>query len=194
MGSLVKLASPVGRRSARDERRVRAALADRDPEAVALLQATYGSTVLGYLRYVLRDEHTADDVFQRVMIQAWRDGAAFNAARGSLLTWLMTIARSRALDELRRRVPEPVDPASVATLHEAHASDEDPGEQIAAQWRLRHLLGQLPAAEARLLRMRFELGLSQSEIALATGIALGTVKMRMSRALQRLRDLIEGYE
>jgi RNA polymerase sigma-70 factor, ECF subfamily len=143
---------------------------------------------------VLGDAHTADDVFQRVMIQAWRNGAAFDAARGSLLTWLMTIARSRALDELRRRVPEPVDPASATTLHEAHATHEDPGERIAGQWRLRHLLGQLPAAEARLLRMRFELGLSQSEIALATGIALGTVKMRMSRALQRLRDLIEEYE
>ena len=107
----------------------------------------------------------------------------------------MTIARSRAIDELRRRVPEPKDPSEYGPL--GLAEDADPElspDALVERWRVAHLLSRLRADEAELLRMRFYDGLSQSAIAQRTGIPLGTVKMRMVGALRRLRDMIDEEE
>jgi RNA polymerase sigma-70 factor (ECF subfamily) len=166
----------------------------RDPEALARLHAEYGRTVLGFLVRTLRNRATAEDVFQQVFLEAWQRGPAYDPGRGSPLTWVMTIARSRAVDQLRRKVPEPRDPAGSLALLEGEA---DPGADIdglVEQWRMAHLLGRLPDEEADLLRRRFYGGLSQREIAEATGIPLGTVKMRMVQALGRLRDMIDQEE
>jgi RNA polymerase sigma-70 factor (ECF subfamily) len=104
----------------------------------------------------------------------------------------MTIARSRAIDHLRRRVPEPHDPTVTTSLIDRLSPQEHLADDLAEQWRMAHLLTQLPLEEARILRMRFHDEMSQSEIAAATGMPLGTVKMRMVSALARLRELMEG--
>jgi RNA polymerase sigma-70 factor (ECF subfamily) len=145
----------------------------------------------GYLRQLLRDATAAEDVLQQVMLEVWERGSRFDPARGSLTSWLMTIARSRAIDQLRRRVPEPNDPIATAAIIDARAVDVDQADELSEQWRVAHLLTQLPSQEAQVLRMRFQLEMSQSEIAAETGIPLGTVKMRMVSALERLRTLIE---
>jgi RNA polymerase sigma-70 factor, ECF subfamily len=105
----------------------------------------------------------------------------------------MGIARSRAIDHLRKRIPEPHDPQGPggALMRE----DEDPSqspETLVERWRLAVLMAQLPDDEARILRMRFHEGFSQSEIAERTGIPLGTVKTYMVRGLRRLRELMEA--
>jgi RNA polymerase sigma-70 factor (ECF subfamily) len=102
---------------------------------------------------------------------------------------VLTIARSRALDQMRRRVPEPFDPGAVTQALDRDA--EDAVDRLLEQWRMAALMSSLPKEESSLLSMRFYDGLSQREIAQRTGIPLGTVKMRMVRALERLRDLIE---
>ena len=99
---------------------------------------------------------------------------------------MLTIARSRAIDHLRRRVPEPRDPH----LPDARTVEAD-DDALVERWRLAHLLGRLPDAERALLRLRFYDELSQSEISAATGIPIGTVKARMVRGLTRLREMIE---
>jgi RNA polymerase sigma-70 factor, ECF subfamily len=152
----------------------------------------YGSTVLGYLINVLGDRGVAEDVHQQVFLEVWQRAPGYDPQRASVLTWIMTIARSRAIDELRRRVPEPRDPGGAAL-----AADPDPEsspDALVERWRIAHLLSRLRPDEATLLRMRFYEGLSQSEIAGRTGIPLGTVKMRMVEALRRLRELIEQEE
>jgi RNA polymerase sigma-70 factor (ECF subfamily) len=106
----------------------------------------------------------------------------------------MTIARSRAVDQLRRRVPEPRDPSGSLALLEGEADPRADLDALVEQWRVAHLLGQLPDEEADLLRRRFYGGRSQREIAEETGIPLGTVKMRMVHALGRLRGLIDEEE
>ena len=100
---------------------------------------------------------------------------------------MLLIARSRAADERRRRRPEPVDPAAVA---ETLGSGGDGFEALLERWRLAAMLDSLSAEEARMLRMRFYEGLSQTEIAARTGIPLGTIKRRMVTGLTRLRELI----
>ena len=99
---------------------------------------------------------------------------------------MLTIARSRGIDHLRRRVPEPRDPQ----LPDPRAVPAD-ADELLERWRVAHLLGRLPENERALLRLRFYDELSQSEISAATGIPIGTVKARMVRGLTRLREMIE---
>lgn len=146
----------------------------------------------GYLRNTIRDAGSAEDVFQRVMTEVWSRGAQYDPLRGSILSCVMTIARSRALDELRRRRPEP-NAEAVERLAARPAPGADP-DALADGWRITHLLGRLPREERELLRMRFFDDLSQSEIAERTGIALGTVKKRMVRGLDRLRTQLDEDE
>lgn len=169
-------------------RRVRAG----DPEASGLLVHEYGRVLSGFLRQLLGDDHAAEDVLQTVLVEAWRRGPTYDPARGSLLSWLMTIARSRAIDSMRRRVPEPYDPSSTGELLDRVAVSEDHAEEVASRWQLSYLLSALPPNRAELLRMRFQLGLSQTEIAERTGLPLGTVKTRMVAALETLRETMDG--
>ncbi len=187
---------PAGgtRRATRDERLFAERLARGEESAFEEIRTEYSRVLEGYLGQLLGDRATAQDVLQEVMVEAWRRGASFDPERGSLLSWLFMLARSRGIDQLRRRVPEPRDPASAALLLERDAVQEDMAERLGEQWRVAHLLRQLPSEEARLLRMRFQAGMSQSEIAAETGIALGTVKMRMVSGLARLRELLEREE
>jgi RNA polymerase sigma-70 factor (ECF subfamily) len=168
------------------DRRMADALRSGESGALDALHARYGATVFGYLASTLRDRAAAEDVFQLVFTEVWRRGHQYDPERGSLITWMLTIARSRTIDELRRRRPEPLDPA---TLPETPS----PAPQDAAldRWRMAQLLSQLPAEERRLLELRFYGELSQTEIAARTGLALGTIKSRMVRGLERLRTLLD---
>ena len=172
------------RSSSRLAQRLRAG----DQRAVGAVIDEYRPLMLAFVTSMLKDPTEAEDVLQQCLIDVWRGGHRYDPERGSLRTWLLVICRSRALDQLRRRVPEPRDPASLSTeLADPHA----PLEDVLDQWRLADLMRRLPASEAQLLRLRFHDGLSQQEIAQRTGIALGTVKATMVRGLRRLRDLLE---
>ncbi len=161
----------------------------RAGEAAALsaLHDWLGATVHGYLRQALADAGAAEDVFQLVFGEVWRRGADFDPRRGSLTGWVMTIARSRAIDELRRRRPVPTDPARMPET--AVESEQD---ALAERWRVAQLLRTLPDDERELLRLRFYEDLSQTEIAETTGVPLGTVKTRMVRGLERLQNVLSA--
>ena len=177
--------------AARDlqERRLARRLARRDPEALRALYDLHGGAIFGLLLHVLGDRATAEDVQQQVFLEAWQRAERFDPERGGLRTWLLTIARSRALDHLRRRVPEPRDPASTVAL--AERADEARVDELLEHWFLLAELDRLPADEADVLRRRFYLEQSQSEIAAETGVPLGTVKSRMVSALKRMRGALE---
>jgi RNA polymerase sigma-70 factor (ECF subfamily) len=159
------------------------------------LEAVYeefSRTTFGYLLATLRDRSTAEDVQQEVFTEVWTRAESYDPSRGSLGAWIMTIARSRAIDTLRKRVPEPRDPDAGAEIVDAAA--EDAGPQAVDRWMIGHLLSKLPEKERALLRMRFYSDMSQSQIAEATGIPLGTIKMQMVSGLRRLRELLESED
>ena len=183
--------STSARAPSRADRRLAARLRRRDPQALRDLHADLGASVFGFLRHALGDRGTAEDVMQQVFLEVWQRGPDYDPRRGSPLAWVMTIARSRAIDHLRRRIPEPRDPAG--------AADEDPHgdfelDELLERWRLAALLGRLPVQEADVLRRRFYEGRSQAEIAAETGVPLGTVKSRMVAGLARLREALDQEE
>ena len=182
------------RKPSRAERRIVAALRRRDPRGLHLLYEEYGGTTFGFLVGTLRDHHTAQDVQQQVFLEAWQRSESYDADRAGLLTWLMTIARSRAIDHLRKRIPEPHDPSGTEGLAGRHGGEDRRLDDLVDTWQVSHLLQRLPSEESTLLRMRFYDDLSQREIAERTGIPLGTVKMRMAQALERLRTQVDREE
>jgi len=181
----------VGKTSAVDEK-VLTGLSAGDEGAIEQIYAEYGRVVFGYLRRTLGDVGAAEDVQQQVFTEVWKRGASYDSARASLLTWIMQIARSRAIDYLRKRTPEPVE------LDDNFPTETTDGDgftsELNDQWQVAQLLQRLPREESDLLRARFYLGKSQTEIAEESGIALGTVKMRMVDGLRRMRELIEEEE
>jgi RNA polymerase sigma-70 factor, ECF subfamily len=170
-----------------EEQRLATALRAGDRDAVAAVQARFGRLLSGFLRDALPDPASAEDVLQQVLLEIWRRGPDYDPDRAGLLTWMMTIARSRAIDERRRRRPEPVDPAVVVEHAGAGGGEVD---RLLERWRLAGLLDRIPREEAVVLRLRFYEELAQPEIAERTGIPVGTVKTRMVRGLARLRGLI----
>lgn len=182
------------RRPERAELRLAARLRDGDPDALAEIYRQYGATTFGYLVRTLRDRAAAEDVQQQVYTEIWRRAGEYDPERAGLLTWAMTITRSRAIDHLRRRIPEPRDPEVASRTIEAGQDTAAESDALADRWRMTHYLGRLPEDESTLLRLRFYEELSQTEIAERTGVALGTVKARMVRGLRRLRELIEAEE
>ena len=169
-----------------------AGLKNGDESAVEQLYAEFGGTVFGFLVRTLGDRGAAEDVQQQVFLEVWKRGPSYDPARAAPLTWIMQIARSRAIDSLLKRVPAPIDldetPPTESTI------DNGLIDEMHDKWHIAQLLQQLPTEESELLKARFYEGKSQSEIAAETGIALGTVKMRMVQGLQRLRELIDEDE
>jgi RNA polymerase sigma-70 factor, ECF subfamily len=171
-----------------DDDAVAERLIARDPRALATVYRRHGRVVFGFLLGTLRDRGSAEDVLQQVFLEVWQRAPTFDPRRGGMLNWIMVIARSRALDHLRRRIPEPAGTLS----DEAEAADlTQRVDDLAERWFIGGLLERLPREESEVIRLRFYAELSQTEIAERTGMPLGTVKTRMVSGLRRLRTLME---
>lgn len=166
-------------------------LAARDQGVIEELYAEFGRTTFGYLVRMLGNRATAEDIQQQVFLEVWTRGINYDPQRAGILTWIMQITRSRAIDHLRKRIPEPFDP-QVNEATNSSVSLEPSTDELHNQWYVAHYLERLPQEESQLLKMRFVEDKSQSEIADETGIALGTVKMRMVQGLKRLREMMEA--
>lgn len=173
----------------RSEDRLAARLVDRDPDALGEVYDRFGRIIFGFLVNTLRDRSAAEDVQQQVFLEVWQRAPTYDSARARLLTWIMTIARSRAIDQLRRRSPVPV---GTIDLDNARAESVDAVDALIERWGVAGMLDRLHPEQALVLRMRFYEELSQTEIAERIQMPLGTVKMRMVTGLNALRELIEA--
>ena len=190
-GVIDYLGTLLTRRAEPDEQTLAKRLIERDQVALADVYELYSRPVFSFLVRFTGDRSAAEDVQQQVFLEVWQKASNFDPGRGSMLTWIMTIARSRALDHSRRRVPEPHDPSSAAELSDSGSGGHSEIDRAVDDWHFSQLIDQLPAEEARLLEYRFHEELSQSEISKKTGIPLGTVKSRMVSGLERLRAQME---
>ena len=174
------------------ELRIAAGLRRRDPDAVRALYAEYGPGALALLHDAIRDRGAAEDVYQQVLLEAWQRGRSFDPERASLRTWLATIARSRAIDHLRRRIPEPYDlSGTYADGRELSTASSEPVAQLVDRVMLEQLMERLTPEESQVVRLRWHVGLSQRQISAHTGVPLGTVKSRTASALRHLRVMLE---
>lgn len=143
---------------------------------------------------ILGSRPDAEEVLQEAFLEVWRRAREFDPARGGLETWVITIARTRAIDRKRAlgtvaRVVEEVatqpPPASATPVDPSEAA-----EQGQAQARVAAAMRTLPAEQRLVVELAYFEGLSQREIAERTGDPLGTVKTRARLALEKLAALL----
>jgi len=126
-------------------------------------------------------------------VRAWRYAGSYDARRGTVLTWLLTIVRNVAVDRRRVSHAEPLDPdllASRLQLADSRASDEEQAALLERD-QLREALATLPDEQRRAVVLAAYFGRTAREIARDEGIPLGTAKTRIRTAMHRLRDWLE---
>jgi len=174
-------------------------LADGDVAALRTLYEQHAPHAMAIAFRILGHTEEAEDVVQETFLELWRRSAQFDDRRGSALAWIVTIARSRAIDRLRAsRAAGRVLGGAVANenaLRTALPSPADRTEERRDGARVATALAALPAPQRETIELAYFEGLSQSEIAARTGTPLGTVKMRVKLAIDKLTGLLkEGEE
>ena len=164
-----------------------------DESALEALYARYGGLVYTLALRIVGDPELAREVLQDTFLRSWTRGEAYDPGRGRVPSWLMGIARNRAIDLLRSRShqarlreQEPL--AAAAHVSEpAHPDATDAGVLLRA---VIHALQSLSAVQRRAIELAYYGGLTQVEIARELGEPLGTVKSRTRDAMERLRGLL----
>ena len=190
------------RRQGSEDRRLDQELIKRvaggEADALATLYDRHERALYSLVFRIVQDQGEAEDVVQEVFSQAWSQAARHDESRGAVGAWLLTIARSRAIDRLRARRARPdsaaADEREMSALRDPLPSQDTlllSGEQAA---RVRAALEHLPLLQRIAIELAYYEGLSQSEIAERLEQPLGTVKTRMRLALLKLREALAGAE
>jgi RNA polymerase sigma-70 factor, ECF subfamily len=171
--------------AAREEAALLAEVAAGDLGApLAELYRRYASRLYGFGLKLLGDAGLAEELVQECFVRLWRTAGRFDAGKASVGTYLFTIARSLAVDLRRRPSSRPFDPEPA---QETASQDEDSVDRLMEGLAVRDALDSLSPAHQAVLRLAYEHGLTQNEIAVRLGIPLGTVKTRAFHGLRALR-------
>lgn len=170
-----------------------ARMARGDESGLAELYDRHATPVYSLALRIVRRPEDAEDVAQQVFAQAWRTSARFDQSRGVVAAWLLMIARSRAIDCLRRRNPARdgiSDDERLAAIPDPEPSVEYVVATREQVERVQVAIDALPAEQRVAVELAYYDGLTQSEIAERTSTPLGTVKTRVRSALQSLRTAV----
>jgi RNA polymerase sigma-70 factor, ECF subfamily len=176
-----------------------ARLAAGDERGLAELYDRHGGLAYSLATAILRDGPDAEEVVADAFSQVWRTAANFDPARGSVVAWISTIVRTRALDLIRSqrrrarmldRAEALVEEGTAPGLGTAAELADRGAEQSEAQRLVRQALDALPTPQRVALELGYFGGLSQSEIAVQLGEPLGTVKTRMRAGMEKLRVVL----
>jgi RNA polymerase sigma-70 factor (ECF subfamily) len=165
-----------------------------DQYALEALYERYARAVYSFSLRIVGDAQVAEEILQEVFVRAWQQGGSFQSARGSLITWLLSITHNLSIDEVRRRKRRPQkaeseEPESIL----AGLPDEGPNveEEVwlsSLRVSIQDALQQLPAAQREAIELAYFQGLTQREIADTLGEPLGTIKTRMRLGMLKLRE------
>jgi RNA polymerase sigma-70 factor (ECF subfamily) len=168
---------------------------DRDERALALLYDASAARVYGLVLRITRRAALAEEVVEDTYWQAWRQAPRFDAGRGKVITWLLAIARSRAIDALRRderfQHAELPEEDELMTAAGAALPAHDLLEATRGEARVHAAVAALEPRARQLVALAFFRGLTHEEIAAQTGMPLGSVKSLIRRSLQQLRSLLD---
>lgn len=184
LGAVVYCSPVVMTNGVSEDERLLVAVANGDREALGELYDRHAPRMLALATRILGSSREAEDLVHDVFLEAWHRARQYDAARGSVRAWLVLRTRSRALDALRaaRRAPR----VELEAAGPRASESIDPGDAHDGS-KLHGLLETLPKDQHAVLQLAYFGGYSFSEIAERLSIPVGTVKSRMSRAIEALR-------
>ena len=166
----------------------------QDPDALSQLYDRYNGILKALILRVIHNEAEADDLLQEIFMEIWNQAKNFSAQKGKPLGWMVTLARRRAIDGLRKkqayqraeeRLQNETEQQPDAWVH--NATEE---EILLSDTRslIRKVIRGLPPAQQQAIDLAFFKGMSQREIAAKTNTPLGTVKTRLELGLKKIYD------
>lgn len=170
-------------------------MAQGDESALGALYDRWTDAVNALVVRIVRDEAEAEEVVEAVFWQAWQQSGRYAGDRGTPGAWLLSMARSRALDRLRSLRRRRDDVAADDSIFASQAAVGDPLSDLNTSERAERVsvaLQSLPAEQRLVLELAYFEGLSQTEIAERLDQPLGTVKTRARLALRKLRDRLDA--
>jgi RNA polymerase sigma-70 factor (ECF subfamily) len=165
-----------------------------DPEALSILYDRYNGIIKALILRVVHNEAEADDLLQEIFMELWNQAKNFSAQKGKPLGWMVTLARRRAIDGLRKkqaymrageRLQNETEQQPDAWVHN---STEEEINFSDTRILVRKVINSLPAAQQQAVELAFFRGMSQREIAANTNTPLGTVKTRLELGLKKIYD------
>ncbi len=192
----MSLAAPIAPAQDHDGKASLAAAIDRtaagDRRAFEELYRRTSAKLFGVCLRILPVRSDAEEALQEVYLTVWHKAGAFDPARGSAMTWLMTLARNRSIDRLRARGAIRTTPVELA----ARVADPAPDafallDASDEERRLAACMAALEPGDAGFIRTAFFEGATYAELATRGGLPLGTLKSRIRRALLKLRQCLE---
>ena len=166
------------------------AIQQRDPAALETLYQRYRPLLKSAIQRVVSDDASAEDVLQDCLLEVWNHAHQFSPAKGRVIGWIVTLAKRRAIDHVRRSVSyssakDRLESEVIVHLSPQDAAtdcaDADLGQVLHQHLRL------LPVAQQEVISLAFLQGMSQREVAAAAHLPLGTVKTRIELGLKKLR-------
>lgn len=174
-------------------------IARQDERALEALYDATAARVNGLVRRLTQRPALAEEVLEETYWQVWREAPRFDATRGRPITWLLSMARSRAIDTLRREqrfryeaLPEDGEEPAAAGSDATTPTPQDLLEATRGHAHVHAALASLEPRARQLVALAFFRGLTHEEIAAQQGMPLGTVKSLIRRALQQLRRVMEA--
>ena len=170
-------------------------VAEKDADALEALYDRYGRAAYSLARRILTDGTLARDVVQEVFLSLWRDARRFDAGRGTVATYLLSMTHHRAVDAVRReenlRRWRTTDEALELEPDPKANSVEDEVESAERRAEVRAALAVLPPAQREALLLAYFGGYTQREVAALVGVPLGTVKTRMAAGMRKLKEALQ---
>jgi RNA polymerase sigma-70 factor (ECF subfamily) len=168
-----------------------ARMARGDHSALAELYDRHARLVFSLALRILQNRADAEDVVQDVFAQVWAQAARYDTARGAVAAWMLTMARSRAIDRLRSRNSRPETASEARVVEELPDAAVRQDLQLLSAEQIRNLkaaLNALPEAQREALELAYYEGLTHAEVAERLAEPLGTVKTRIRQAVIKLRE------
>jgi RNA polymerase sigma-70 factor, ECF subfamily len=165
-----------------------------DPDALSQLYDRYNGILKALILRVVHNESEADDLLQEIFMEIWNQAKNFSAHKGKPLGWIVTLARRRAIDGLRKkqayaraeeRLQVQTEQQPEAWVHNATAEEISFSD---TRLLVRQVIERLPLAQQEAVELAFFRGMSQREIAAKTNTPLGTVKTRLELGLKKIYD------
>ena len=174
------------------DQRLMRSFAARDPGAADVLYRRFAGRIYGLGLVMLGNDAAAQDLVQDTFVKLWRSAERYDRTRGKLETWVLLMARSLAIDAIRRRV---LDARTLEHVDRPAEMDQEPGPDDRAATldlteRARSAMASLPPEQRAALELAYLGGKTSAEISDLEGIPIGTAKTRIRAALLRLRELL----